>query len=143
MPALAPVRAALAGLVLATATPLLAAPQPIAGRWITQDGDALVQIGPCGRALCGTVARFLVPPPGGAKQGDINNPDPALRARPLLGLAVLSGFVADGATWRGRIYDPKSGKSYRSVLRRRDAQTLEVKGCIGPFCQTQLWRRAP
>ena len=43
--------------------------------------------------------------------------------------------------WRGRIYDPKNGKSYRSIIRRKGPGVLEVKGCIGPFCQTQVWKR--
>ena len=54
---------------------------------------------------------------------------------------ALYHTIASGAVWRGTIYDPKAGKSYRSVLRRLDANRLEVKGCIGPFCQTQVWRR--
>ena len=91
--------------------------------------------------LCGTLARFLVTPPGGADQRDVHNPDAKLRNRKLLGLPILTGFSEDGAVWRGTIYDPKSGKSYRSVLRRLDGDRLEVKGCIGPFCQTQVWRR--
>jgi len=27
-------------------------------------------------------------------------------------------------------------------VRRRGPDRLEVKGCIGPFCQTQVWQRA-
>ena len=57
-------------------------------------------------------------------------------------LPILTGFKPDGDVWRGTIYDPKSGKSYRSIVKRRNASTLEVKGCIGPFCQTQVWRKA-
>ena len=133
-------------LSIAVATLLTAsaahAAQPVEGRWVTEDGDAVVTIAPCGRALCGTISRFLVPPPEGAGQRDVNNPNPKLRARRILGLPVLSGFIEDGDEWRGRIYDPKSGKSYRSILRRRNASTLEVKGCLGPFCQTQVWRAA-
>lgn len=118
------------------------AAQPIEGRWLTEDKDAVVTIAPCGNSLCGKVTRFLKPPPQGADQRDVNNPDPKLRQRKLLGLPVLSGFSEDGDLWRGRIYDPKSGKDYRSVVRRVNASTLEVKGCIGPFCQTQVWRAA-
>ena len=33
-----------------------AAPAPFAGRWITVDGKALVEIGPCGRQICGRIA---------------------------------------------------------------------------------------
>lgn len=131
--------------VAAVATLSLAAParaaDPIAGRWITEDRDAVVTIARCGSSVCGRITRFLVVPPQGADQRDVNNPDPAKRARKLMGLPVLFSFSADGEVWRGRIYDPKSGKDYRSVLRRTAADRLEVKGCLGPFCQTQKWTR--
>ena len=65
-----------------------------------------------------------------------------MRSRKLLGMPVLSGFTEDGDEWRGQIYDPKTGKTYRSIIRRVNASTLEVKGCIGPFCQSQTWKRA-
>lgn len=131
---------ALAALALA-ATPLAAA-EPIEGRWLTVDKDAVIQIGACGGSTCGRIAQFLVPPPQGADQRDVNNKDKGLRGRKLLGMAILTGFAAKGAEWHGSIYDPKSGKTYRSVIRRKSANQLEVKGCLGPFCQTQLWTRA-
>lgn len=114
----------------------------ISGRWITEKRDAVVEIKTCGNATCGTIARFLVAPPDGADQRDINNPEPRLRTRRLLGLPILTEFREDDDQWRGRIYDPNSGRSYRSIVRRTGANTLEVRGCIGPFCQTQTWRRA-
>jgi len=130
-------------LVLAGAAcaPALAA-EPVTGRWVTAEKDGVVHIAPCGKTLCGTLERFLVPPPQGVDQRDVNNPDPALRKRRLLGLPILSGFAEEADQWRGRIYDPKSGKSYRSVIRRKGPNVLEVKGCLGPFCQTQVWKRA-
>jgi len=129
-------------LAAATISPARAcAAEPVAGRWMTAEKDAVVAIKPCGKAVCGTIDRFLVPPPEGLDQRDINNPDTKLRTRKLLGLAILSGFTADGDVWRGRIYDPKSGKSYRSIIRRKGPGVLEVKGCIGPFCQTQVWKK--
>ena len=134
-------RLALATLAAVAITAPAFAAQPIAGRWTTQDRDAVIEIAPCGQALCGRIVRFLVAPPGGADQRDTNNRDPKLRARKLMGMAVLSGFKEDGEVWRGQIYDPKSGRTYRSVVQRQGG-TLEVKGCLGPFCQTQTWRRA-
>lgn len=131
----------LAFALIAFAVPAAAA-EPVSGVWRTADKDALVRIGECGGSLCGRVARFLVPPPQGSDQRDVNNPEPQLRKRKLLGLTVLSGFREDGELWRGTIYDPKTGKSYRSVMRRLDPNRLEVKGCIGPFCKTQVWRKA-
>ncbi|WDA42529.1 DUF2147 domain-containing protein [Erythrobacter sp. BLCC-B19] len=129
-----------AALALALAVPASAA-EPIAGRWYTAEKDAVVAIAPCGKTLCGRIEKFLVPPPQGNDQRDVNNPDPAKRQRRLLGTAILWSFTPDGDVWRGQIYDPKSGKSYRSVLRRKGPGVLEVKGCVGPFCQTQEWKR--
>lgn len=122
-------------------TPAVAA-DSITGRWVTEERDAIVEIKPCGRTTCGVIARFLVPPPDGLDQRDINNPEPDLRRRRLLGMPVLTQFREEADLWRGRIYDPKSGKSYRSVIRRTGANTIEVRGCIGPFCQAQVWRKA-
>lgn len=118
------------------------AAEPITGRWVTEDRDAVVEIKRCGSVTCGRIAQFLVEPPDGADQRDINNPEARLRTRKLLGLPILTQFREDDDLWRGRIYDPNSGKSYRSVIRRKGANTIEVRGCIGPFCQAQTWRRA-
>lgn len=120
----------------------LFAAQPIAGRWMTKEKDSVVTIAKCGATYCGRLTQYLVTPPGGADQKDVNNPNPKLRTRKLLGVALLSGFKADGDVWRGTIYDPRNGKSYRSVLKRKSDTVLEVKGCIGPFCQAQNWTRA-
>ena len=127
--------------VVLVATPAAAA-DSITGKWRTEDKDAIVEIAPCGKSLCGRIVKFLVPPPDGPGQKDINNPDKAKRDRPLLGLDILHGFAEDGDLWRGQIYDPRKGKTYRSVVRRGSSDLLEVKGCVGPFCQTQEWRRA-
>ncbi|MGC4251802.1 MAG: DUF2147 domain-containing protein [Sphingobium sp.] len=122
---------------LATVTPAQAA-QPITGRWATVDGKAIVQIAPCGRNICGRIERIVKPTPG-RPQTDINNPDPALRSRPLARLALLSGFSDAGAIWKGTIYDPESGKSYNSKVSRNPDGTLKVQGCIAFFCKTQTW----
>ena len=126
---------------LALAAPAHAA-APIAGRWITVEGDSIVTIGPCGGGkLCGRITTFLERP-STPNPLDTNNPDPALRRRPIMGLAVLSGFSDAGKDWRGRIYDPRSGKSYKSILSRKADGTLKVQGCIAFLCQTQVWRPA-
>jgi uncharacterized protein (DUF2147 family) len=126
---------------MALSTPAFGA-DPVAGRWVTAEKDGVILIAPCGASMCGTIERFLVPPPQGEGQRDVNNPDPKLRQRRLLGMPILSGFAADKSLWRGQIYDPKSGRSYRSIIRRKGPDLLEVKGCFGPFCQTQEWKKA-
>ncbi len=131
----------LAAAAVFSATPAIAA-APIAGKWITPEKDAEVTIQKCGATWCGKLSRYLVAPEGGMDQRDVNNPDASKRTRKLLGTPLLSSFRMDDDVWRGRIYDPRNGKDYRSILRRKDPNTLEVKGCLGPFCQTQIWTRA-
>lgn len=127
--------------VIITAVPLQAA-APISGRWVTQSKDGVVEIYQCGEAYCGKLAKFLVMPPAGPNAKDINNPDKSLRGRTILGLNVLSGFKSDGKEWKGQIYDPKTGKTYRSIVYKGSSGNLVVKGCVGPFCQAQTWTQA-
>lgn len=130
---------------LATATllPVCAyAAAPVTGRWVTQSKDGVVEIYECGTTVCGKLAKFLVTPPNGVGQKDIHNPDKTLRGRTLLGMNILTGFKEAGSQWKGQIYDPKSGKTYRSVVYKGKSGNLVVKGCIGPFCQAQTWTMA-
>lgn len=115
---------------------------PVTGRWVTESKDGIVEIYQCGATVCGKLAKFLAPPPNGVGQKDINNPNKALRGRTLLGMDILTGFKEAGNEWKGRIYDPKSGKTYRSVVYKGKSGNLVVKGCIGPFCQSQSWAAA-
>lgn len=130
-------RAALFLAMLLVAAPAQAA-APIAGHWLVADGSGVVEIARCGAATCGRLVRIVKAAPGAPKT-DVNNRDPALRRRPILGLPILTGFTDAGADWRGTIYDPRNGKSYRSILFRNEDGSLAVKGCIAVFCQTQRW----
>lgn len=125
---------------------LLAAPAlasgSISGNWVTQDRDAIVKIGKCGDTVCGRIHKYLVTPPNGVGQKDTKNPNKKLRNRKLLGIAILTGFKPDGKIWRGKVYDPKTGKTYRSEVSLTAPSKLKMKGCIGPFCQGQNWTRA-
>lgn len=125
------------GAALAATAPLHAA-QPIGGRWATVDGKAIVQIATCGNSVCGRIVKIVKPTPG-RSHNDVKNPDPALRNRPIEGLAILSGFSDNGSHWKGTIYDPESGKSYASKVSRNGDGTLKVQGCIAFFCKTQTW----
>lgn len=126
---------------LAVAAGAAATPAPITGRWLTEGGKAVVEIAPCGAQLCGHIARVLKYTPGKPRT-DVHNTDASLRGRPIEGITILTGFTADDDRWRGRIYDPESGRTYRSELVNA-GNTLDVKGCIGPFCRRQTWARAP
>ena len=114
---------------------------PVSGLWLTTEKDSVVEIAPCGEALCGRITRILAATPNGPPR-DTNNPDPALRGRPIHGMAILTGFRDAGKNWIGTIYDPRAGKTYKSYLTLLANGTLQVKGCIGPFCRAMAWTRA-
>ena len=129
----------LSSLALLVAAPAFAA-EPVTGFWLTDAKDGVIEIAPCGPKLCGRLVKMLAPPKGPAV--DRNNPDPALRNRPLLGLSVLNGFAPEGNLWRGHAYDPKAGKSYNTTLQRTGSDTLKVRGCLVAFlCRTAIWTR--
>ena len=129
------------GLSLAAlATPAFAG-QPITGRWLTVDGGAVVAIGNCGGSVCGRIAKVIKGPPTPPPWTDTQNPDAALKKRPLIGLPILTGLTLSGDSWKGSIYDPKTGKTYRAVV-ARDGANLKVQGCIAIFCQTMVWKPA-
>ena len=127
--------------ILVAALPAVAhAAEPVTGRWLTDDGKAIVTIGTCGNTVCGKISKVLKPRPGGPAV-DANNPDPKLRDRPIEGLQFLTGFTPKGDSWNGKIYSPEEGKTYKSVLTRDGADALKVKGCVLFFCKTQVWTR--
>jgi uncharacterized protein (DUF2147 family) len=114
----------------------------VKGTWVVEDRSATVAITACGDALCGRIAKLLIVRKN-YPQTDVNNPDPAKRNSPLLGLQILGGFSAKGDRWeQGRIYDPASGKSYRSNLKLEADGSLKVSGCVAFICRSQRWRRA-
>ena len=125
------------GLVALSTFPAQAA-LPVTGRRATVDGKVIVAVAPGGQHLCGRIEKIVKPTPG-RPQTDIKNPDPALRSKQLVGLALLTGFTDAGDLWKGTIYDPESGKSYTSKVSRNANGTLKVQGCIAFFCKTQTW----
>ncbi|HEX5262935.1 MAG TPA: DUF2147 domain-containing protein, partial [Phenylobacterium sp.] len=69
--------------------------------------------------------------------------DAALRSRPLIGALIISDFrrEAPGHWLDGKIYDPDSGKTYKSKMLVAPDGNLKVSGCVLMFCQAQTWTR--
>jgi uncharacterized protein (DUF2147 family) len=82
----------------------------------------------------------------GQQKTDIHNPDPAERARPLIGLVVMKGISPDGSgKWDGGTgYDPKTGNTYSVSLEYHGGNTLKVKGylSVSLIGRTEVWTRA-
>jgi len=115
-----------------------AAPSVI-GKWLTDDGAAIIGISRCGKRVCGVIDRVLDP---AAPKNDINNPDARLRTEPLAGTYVLRDFVQSGSKWEnGSVYDPKTGNTYRSKMELLDNGDLKVTGCVLFVCRSRIWTR--
>jgi uncharacterized protein (DUF2147 family) len=139
IPAVAAIVASLAG------GPALAA-DAVEGDWMASAGTR-VHITPCRgqpSRLCGDIVWLKTPnSPSGEPLRDISNPDPALRGRAVLGLPFLRDFqrVEAGRWSGGKIYDPKSGKTYDAKMQLNPDGTLKLEGCVAVFCQAQTWTR--
>lgn len=127
------------GLTIAGFPQSVAAQSSVYGRWLTDDGAGVVEIAPCADAVCGRLVAVLDPKAPGR---DVNNPDPARRGRPLVGVTILSNLVRSPDGWSGgRAYDPKAGRSYRAAIRLGGDGRLDVTGCVLFLCRTRHWTR--
>jgi uncharacterized protein (DUF2147 family) len=134
-------------LIIAT-RPVFAASAEPAVQWYAEGGAAVVEITPCADALCGRVVWVHSPlDQDGCELRDKNNPDPALRNRPVVGLQILGGLVASDhkpVSWTGgTIYDPVSGNTYRCRLELDGHDRLRLRGYVGiPLVgRTTTWTR--
>ena len=126
--------------------PAAAGAATVIGVWLSPDGGTKARIAPCGTSVCGDITWMKQgsDPSTGRPYTDNHNPDPALRARPVLGMRFMSGYKAMGQNrWAGgKIYDPRSGRSYDSRLSLTSGNLLRLEGCVGLFCVPQIWRPA-
>ena len=131
-------------LLLVACAGALAQGADVSGAWTTEHGDAKIRIAACGPSLCGTIVWLAQPvDPDGRAKTDVNNPDAAKRARPLVGLTILTGLTPSGQTWRGVIYNADDGREYDVSLRLLDDRHAGVRGCVlgGLFCGGETWTR--
>lgn len=119
----------------------------IAGRWATSGFGSIVEFQPCEQApqtMCGRILWLWQPnDAAGRPRTDTHNSDRLLRARPLVGIEIVSGLreTAPGVWGDGSLYNPDDGRTYTGTI-RLDGGTLSLTGCaLKVFCQTQIWRR--
>jgi uncharacterized protein (DUF2147 family) len=127
----------LAAALLSFAGPPARAAQPApVGTWLTRDNDAVIAIGPCGTALCGRIVGIVLDKP--------NDPIPRdYQGRTQCDLTIINDFVPDGDNrWKGRIIDPRDGKTYDAEMWVDRQHRLNLRGyvVVPLFGQTQIWR---
>ena len=127
---------------LFTGAPPASAADP-SGTWLTQQEDARIQIAPCGQRICGTVVWLKQPidPATGKPHIDDKNPDPGKQSRRIIGLRIFSMAPTEADIWAGNIYNSDDGQTYAATIRLPGLNRLEVQGCAGPFCGSEIWSR--
>lgn len=107
----------------------------IVGFWLSENKDLKVEIFKKNNQYFGKVVWFACLPetPNMSDFKDSENPDPKLRNRPWLGMEVVENLKFNGKdAWEdGKIYDPNSGRTYSSVVRLKNMNTLIVRGYWG------------
>ncbi len=137
----------------ASSTGYAAGGNEILGVWNNQEKDAKIELYKCGEKYCGKVVWLKEPNyPEGSTDGvpgtpklDHNNPDPALRKTPVVGLQIVHNFVFAGdKLWKdGKVYDPKNGKTYSGKMKLVSPDQLNLRGYIGISLlgRTAVWTR--
>src|SRR5215218_6307965 len=125
----------LAGLALISAAAAQA--QDPAGTYLSETGDTRVRIARCGNGFCGTIMAVR------GETNDVNNPDPSLRSRSLVGVRMISDIRPSGDGFEGSLYNYKDGKTYSGRMRFQGGNAMQLSGCVlgGLICRTQVWTK--
>ncbi|PTS94066.1 DUF2147 domain-containing protein [Pedobacter sp. HMWF019] len=117
----------------------------ILGQWVNASGEAHIEIFKKSEKYFGKIVWLKDPKDDkGANKTDIKNPDPDLKSKPIMGLELLRDFVYDDGKWTdGKIYDPKSGKTYSCNITEKSNGQLNIRGYIGISLigRSEVWKR--
>jgi uncharacterized protein (DUF2147 family) len=136
-----------AALLAAVAACLAQTAAGLEGIWLTEDGAAKIRFEPCGSMLCGRLVWLREPndPQTGRAILDKHNPDPALRTRQLLGIALFTDVTPLRlGEWHAVAYNAENAGSYDVTLTLTAPNALALRGCglAGLVCRTERWTRA-
>src|SRR5215204_2723569 len=114
------------------------------GTWLTANSDARIRVAKCGKALCGTVVwlRNAVDSKTGQPPVDDKNPNAGLRSRKIIGLRIFAMQQDNTDSWTGGIYNSDDGQTYKGRLVPRGEDELEVQGCAGSLCGSEVWTKS-
>ena len=129
---------------LLAASPALAQSAEPVGVWLTEKGDARVKVSKCGNGICGVIVglRDPIDRATGQPQVDDKNPNPALRTRPVFGIALFTAMRPSApGKWSGQIYNADDGGTYVSHVTFAGGDALHVEGCVSMICGGETWTR--
>ncbi|MFZ6011528.1 MAG: DUF2147 domain-containing protein, partial [Bacteroidota bacterium] len=68
--------------------------------------------------------------------------DGELKNTKVVGMKIIWNFKKEGDKWiDGKILDPGNGNVYAASIWLIDSNTLKVRGYLGPFYRSQVWKR--
>ncbi len=119
------------------------------GKWTTFDDEtneakSVIEVYEEGATLSARIVSVLKKEEPNPKCGACKD---ELKDQPIEGLRIVWDMKADGEEWKGgRILDPDNGKIYKAKMsldedEDEDGAVLLVRGSLGPFGRTQVWRR--
>jgi len=122
--------------------------QDVVGKWKTIDDESgkqksIVQLWVSGNALYGKVLETWDDDGVTPTDKTCDKCTGALKDKRIHGMIIVQGITKSGDIWKGKkgILDPKNGKFYDVKIWLEDANTLAVRGSIGPIGRKQTWYR--
>jgi uncharacterized protein (DUF2147 family) len=127
--------------VLSVAAPAqsYAAAEDAIGTWKDTETGAITQIYACTGGVC---VKVVTPSKG--RETDVNNPDPALKGRPIAGVVIMSGAEKSGGDrWKGQLYNGEDGNTYTGYIIVNNKDEVKLEGCVlaGIICKSRIWKR--
>jgi uncharacterized protein (DUF2147 family) len=116
----------------------------ILGKWINSSGEGQIEIFKKGDKYFGKLVWIKEPNENGKPKVDAKNPNASLRSKPILGLEIVKDFVYEDKEYvDGKVYDPKTGKTYSGKMTLEGANKLNMRGFIGISLigRTEAWKR--
>ncbi|MEX1108027.1 MAG: DUF2147 domain-containing protein, partial [Dongiaceae bacterium] len=111
----------------------LAADESLLGVWLYENQRIHIEIFPCEDRFCGKIVWLKFPNDDqGEPITDIENPDPALRDRALMGLLLLKDLRQTGPrSWEdGQIYNPDDGQHYQADMEMRADGIVDMRAYV-------------
>ncbi len=105
------------------------------GLWRTEDRGGIIQIEPCGAALCGRIVGMAEFAPDGSTPKDSTG-------RSMCGLEFIHALTETSpGAWTGAITNPEDGRRYSARLALDDQGQLHLRGYLvfSLLGSTQIW----
>ena len=116
----------------------------IVGVWLSEKKRLKVEVYESNKKYFGKILWQYekIDPETGKPKLDKENPDPAKRNRPLIGLQVLKDFEFKDGFWKnGYVYNSQNGKTYSCEIWMEGKDVLVLRGYWGLVYHTERWTR--